>query len=180
MSYYIIVHLNQIPPTDLLEKSRVINQQPGERCYHIFYQLIAGASNDLLNTLLLSRQVKSYRFLENGEVSVDDIDDSVEFTSTMVCNQLVVLANTVCISGCTANPTHAHFTRVLCGLLSRMPWLLLALMKRTKLACLKLWPESSILETLRWSSVRGKSGPAFPRQQVCPSLRLLRKCRAAT
>ena len=62
----------------------MINQQPGERCYHIFYQLLAGADNDLLSSLLLSRQVKSYHFIENGEVSVDNVDDAAEFKATMV------------------------------------------------------------------------------------------------
>ena len=70
--------------TDLLEKSRVISQQPGERCYHIFYQLLAGADQELLNELLLTRQVKSYRFVENGEVSVDNLDDAEEFAATNV------------------------------------------------------------------------------------------------
>ena len=71
--------------TDLLEKSRVIHQQPGERCYHIFYQLLAGAEDQLLGELLLSRQVKSFVFLANGEVSVDNVNDAEELKATTVC-----------------------------------------------------------------------------------------------
>jgi hypothetical protein len=33
--------------TDLLEKSRVINQGPDERSYHIFYQILKSAPDDL-------------------------------------------------------------------------------------------------------------------------------------
>ena len=62
----------------------MISQQPGERCYHIFYQLLAGADQELLNSLLLTRQVKSYRYVENGEVAVDNVDDAEEFNATNV------------------------------------------------------------------------------------------------
>ena len=75
---------------DLLEKSRVISQQPGERSYHIFYQLLTGADQELLNELLLTRQVKSYRFIENGEVAVDNLDDTEEFQATIVSTSLTI------------------------------------------------------------------------------------------
>jgi myosin heavy subunit len=66
----------------LLEKSRVIFQQPGERCYHIFYQILTGASQDLLNELLLTNQIKQYKFLTGGTTSVDGVDDAAMFKAT--------------------------------------------------------------------------------------------------
>lgn len=82
----------------------MINQQPGERCYHIFYQLLAGADNDLLSALLLSRQVKSYHFLENSEVSVDNVDDASEFKATMV-HEFSLL---VCAKKSSRSANHSH------------------------------------------------------------------------
>merc|ERR1711910_68976 len=69
----------------LLEKSRVTYQQPNERCYHIFFQLVEeGIVEGLQESCCLSTDPYDYFFVSQGKVKVDSIDDSeeLEFTDT--------------------------------------------------------------------------------------------------
>uniref|UniRef100_A0A1I7XIZ9 Myosin motor domain-containing protein n=1 Tax=Heterorhabditis bacteriophora TaxID=37862 RepID=A0A1I7XIZ9_HETBA len=63
---------------DLLEKSRVVNHNQGNRNFHIFYQLLSSAfGKEVKDSLKLSKSVDKYKFLNQGGVPVDrDIDDA--------------------------------------------------------------------------------------------------------
>ncbi|KAL0796876.1 hypothetical protein Bca101_068253 [Brassica carinata] len=65
--------------TFLLEKSRVVQCAEGERSYHIFYQLCAGASPTLREKLNLS-SAKEYKYLQQSNCySINGVDDAERF-----------------------------------------------------------------------------------------------------
>merc|ERR1719312_1282982 len=67
--------------TYLLEKARIIRQAPDERTFHIFYQLLLGASKEFKSQLLLD-DAKNYTFMTQGGLRVPGIDDIEEFAAT--------------------------------------------------------------------------------------------------
>jgi hypothetical protein len=68
----------------LLEKARVSRPNPGERNYHIFYQLLRGASEEERRELLLG-EVRDYAYLvSGGEAStvIEGVNDALELGLT--------------------------------------------------------------------------------------------------
>eukprot|EP00002_Diphylleia_rotans_P005132 TRINITY_DN1421_c0_g1_i1.p1 TRINITY_DN1421_c0_g1~~TRINITY_DN1421_c0_g1_i1.p1 ORF type:complete len:1546 (-),score=390.98 TRINITY_DN1421_c0_g1_i1:282-4919(-) len=63
----------------LLEKSRVVFQTPGERNYHIFYQICQGASDALRKRVGLSYPEDYIYLNKSGCISINGVDDASDF-----------------------------------------------------------------------------------------------------
>ncbi|CAB3223587.1 unnamed protein product [Arctia plantaginis] len=78
--------------TYLLEKSRAIRQAKDERTFHIFYQLLAGATSQQKAEYILE-DPKSYPFLSNAALPVPGIDDHAEFQATIKSMNIMGMNN---------------------------------------------------------------------------------------
>lgn len=65
----------------LLEKSRVIQQQPGERNFHCFYQLLHGSSDNDLRKYQLVRNPSAYYYTNQG--STEMLSEKQDYKLTM-------------------------------------------------------------------------------------------------
>ncbi|XP_069168168.1 myosin heavy chain, muscle [Procambarus clarkii] len=60
----------------LLEKARVISQQPLERAYHIFYEMMSDQIPQIKPSCYLSNDIYDYHYVSQGKVTVPSIDDA--------------------------------------------------------------------------------------------------------
>jgi myosin-5 len=94
--------------TYLLERSRLVFQPLKERNYHIFYQLVAGATEAERQQLGLSTSTDQFDYLNQGGTPViDGVDDKAEFDATRDSLTTIGLGN----------ETQAEIFRVLAALL---------------------------------------------------------------
>eukprot|EP00794_Sanderia_malayensis_P003678 gene3678-4195_t len=68
---------------DLLEKNRVVRQNPQERNFHIFYAFLAGASSDQKSDMCLYQPNSYYYLQQSGCISDPTINDKGDFQNVI-------------------------------------------------------------------------------------------------
>jgi len=63
----------------LLEKSRIVQQAPSERNYHVFYELLDGATPEEREKYLLDDPENFHYLNQSGCVSLDGVSDKENF-----------------------------------------------------------------------------------------------------
>ena len=91
----------------LLEKARVVLPSPGERNYHAFYQLCAGASPELRRELRIGAS-SEYEYLgSGGSAVIEGVDDAEDFGAVGDAMETVGIGRA----------TQAHMWRLLAAIL---------------------------------------------------------------
>eukprot|EP00276_Gloeochaete_wittrockiana_P007859 CAMPEP_0184663180 /NCGR_PEP_ID=MMETSP0308-20130426/46982_1 /TAXON_ID=38269 /ORGANISM="Gloeochaete witrockiana, Strain SAG 46.84" /LENGTH=1243 /DNA_ID=CAMNT_0027105741 /DNA_START=223 /DNA_END=3954 /DNA_ORIENTATION=+ len=91
--------------TYLLEKSRVVFQSPGERNFHVFYDLLAGGSA-LLAEFVTLKGPDQYNYLQQGNVQAGNRIDAEEFKKMIVAFETLGMSEEEiksifrCVAGC--------------------------------------------------------------------------------
>uniref|UniRef100_F7AJ65 Unconventional myosin-Ib n=1 Tax=Macaca mulatta TaxID=9544 RepID=F7AJ65_MACMU len=73
----------------LVKKFRILKHPRGERNFHVFYQLLSGASEELLNKLKLERDFSRYNYLSLDSAKVNGVDDAANFRTVRNAMQIV-------------------------------------------------------------------------------------------